>query len=148
MSTNTQVITSCICLIAGGGMSLGAEPRPDAKWRLGAPIVTYWAGPAGTMTLDDRAAAQIRAGGWNLGWANTPADLDILYRHGIRGMLVIGTPNLDDAAQTKAVDALIEQVRTHPALYAYHLVDEPGAGAFQGLGKLVAYLRQRDPAHL
>jgi hypothetical protein len=28
------------------------------------------------------------------------------------------------------------------------LTDEPGAGAFPALGKLVAYLRQRDPAHL
>jgi hypothetical protein len=31
---------------------------------------------------------------------------------------------------------------------AYFITDEPGAGAFPGLGKLVAYLRERDPAHL
>ena len=31
---------------------------------------------------------------------------------------------------------------------AYHIVDEPGAAAFAGLGRLVAYLRQRDPGHL
>jgi hypothetical protein len=31
---------------------------------------------------------------------------------------------------------------------AYFITDEPGAGAFPGLGKLVDYLRERDPAHL
>jgi len=46
------------------------------------------------------------------------------------------------------LDALIERVKRHPALEAYFLTDEPGAGAFAGLGKLVAYLRARDPAHL
>jgi hypothetical protein len=63
-------------------------------------------------------------------------------------MLRIDTPNCDDPSQAKALNELIEQVRTHPALYAYYLVDEPGSGAFPGLGKLVSYLRKRDPAHL
>src|SRR5262249_31687745 len=33
------------------------------------------------------------------------------------------------------------------ALEAYYITDEPGERAFPGLGKLVAYLRERDPAH-
>ncbi len=40
------------------------------------------------------------------------------------------------------------RVRTHPALYCYFITDEPSAGAFPQLGRLVAYLRQHDPAHL
>ena len=39
-------------------------------------------------------------------------------------------------------------MRRHPALYSYFITDEPSAPAFAGLGKLVAYLRQRDPDHL
>ena len=31
---------------------------------------------------------------------------------------------------------------------AYYITDEPGAAAFAGLGRLVAYLRERDPGHL
>ena len=48
----------------------------------------------------------------------------------------------------KKLDALIARVRNHPALYSYFIVDEPNVAAFPGLGKLVVYLRQRDPAHL
>ena len=33
-------------------------------------------------------------------------------------------------------------------MYSYFITDEPSASAFPALGKLVAYLRQRDPAHL
>lgn len=33
-------------------------------------------------------------------------------------------------------------------MYAYHIVDEPSAAAFPALGELVAFLRERDPAHL
>src|ERR1051326_5411085 len=135
------------CLVAG---CMGS-PRvacAETKWTLGAPVVTYWAGPADMMPLDDRSAAQIAAGGWNLGWARNAADLDIYHRHGIRGLLVIGVPDVDSPAQAKALDTTVEQVKQHPALYAYSLVDEPKAGAFPRLGKLVAHLRERDPAHL
>lgn len=143
-----QMMAFCVCLIAGGSVSLAAETRSDAKWALGVPIVTYWAGPGADKPLTEQEAAQVRAGGWNLAWAQNVADLDTLHRHGLRGMLVIGVPDLDDPAKAKALDTLIDQVRHHPALYAYHLVDEPGAGAFAKLGKLVAFLRERDPAHL
>ena len=43
---------------------------------------------------------------------------------------------------------LIARVRHHPALYDYFITDEPSAANFPALGKLVAYLRERDPAHL
>ena len=143
----TLIALGCIWLIAGCAV-LPVSGRPDRKWKLGAPIVTYWAGPGHTMTLDERTVMQLRAGGWNLGWVKKPEDLDVCHRYGLRAMLIIGTPKVDDPAQSRALDALIEQVRNHPALYAYYLVDEPGAGAFPALGKIVSYLRKRDPAHL
>lgn len=145
MLSKTLIAVFCVWLVVGCATLSSSATK---KWEIGSPIVTYWAGPGHTMALDDRAAAQVRAGGWNLGWAKNAEDLDVYHRHGIRAMLVINTPNVDDPAQAKALDALIERVRSHPALYAYHLVDEPGAGAFPALGKLVAYLRQRDPAHM
>ena len=88
------------------------------------------------------------AGGWNLGWADTVDQLDVYHRHGMRGMLSIGVPDLDDPAVAAALDEKIAQVRDHPALYAYYLMDEPGAAAFPKLGKVLAYLRERDPAHV
>lgn len=140
----TAITVGCICLLAASGVAA----KPNAAWRLGAPIITYWAGPGDTMALNEQTAAQLSAGGWNLGWTKTPEGLDVYHRHGLRAILEIRTPNIDDPAQAKVLDALIERVRTHPALYAYYIVDEPGAGAFPALGKLVAHLRKLDPAHL
>ena len=39
-------------------------------------------------------------------------------------------------------------MKQHPAFYGYYLTDEPKAGAFPAPGKLVAHVRERDPAHL
>lgn len=136
---------SFVCAMAGTSM-LWAQAGEPIRWQLGEPIVTYWAGPGEKQT--DQEAAQLIAGGWNLGWACSVADLDTQHRHGIRGLLVIGVPDVEDPAQAKALETTIEQVRNHPALYGYHLVDEPGSGAFPKLGRLVAFLRERDPAHM
>ena len=92
-------------------------------------------------------AAQLVAGGWNLGWAKKAEDLDLYERHGLRVVLEIGMPDVDDPAQAKVLESLVERVRNHPALYAYYLADEPGAGAFPKLAKITAWLRERDPAH-
>ncbi len=150
METNMMLKTLTAALLTGV-VAIGAVlPALGAKkWTIGTPIVTYWAGPgAGFMPVNDETAAQLRAGGWNVGWADTPGDLNTYHRHGVRAMLVIRTPNLDDPDKAKKLEALIEQVRDHPAMYAYYLVDEPGAGAFPMLGRLVEFLRKRDPSHL
>jgi hypothetical protein len=117
-----------------------------ASWKVGTPIVTYWCGP----TMTDAVAHQMSEGGWNLVWCGE-GELDVARRHGLRAQLTDGllTPaSLDNPAQREKLDALIERVRRHPSLYAYFITDEPGAGQFPALGRLVAYLRERDPAHL
>jgi hypothetical protein len=43
---------------------------------------------------------------------------------------------------------LINRVSKHPAFYSYFLTDEPNTSQFADLGRLVVYLRQRDPSHL
>jgi hypothetical protein len=124
-----------------------AEPAAVAPWHVGTPIVTYWAGPSVT----DAVAQQMVEGGFNLVWCGSEKELDVAYRHGLRGQLTDGllTPaSLDDPKRREQLDALIARVSKHPALYAYHLIDEPGVSQFPALGKLVAYLRQHDPAHL
>ncbi|HEX5218901.1 MAG TPA: hypothetical protein VFZ59_04990 [Verrucomicrobiae bacterium] len=87
--------------------------------------------------------------GFNLTW--TPVEgLDVAARHGLRAMLtseLLKPETLSDATKRAELDALIDRVKKHPALEAYYLTDEPGSGAFPALGKLVAYLRERDPAH-
>jgi hypothetical protein len=123
-----------------------AEPGPHDRWQLGAPIVTYWAGPP----MSDAVAQQMSDGGWNLVWCGEK-DLDLVHRHGLRAQLqdpLLTPASLEDPARRAQLDALLSRVRGHPALYAYFLTDEPSAADFPTLGRLVTYLRDRDPAHL
>ena len=124
----------------------GAEPASKGPWHIGTPIVTYWAGPA----MTDQVARQMAEGGFNLVWC-TEKELDVAQRHGLRAQLrdaLLSPASLDDPVRREKLDALIARVRNHPALYSYYITDEPSAAEFPGLGKLVGYLRERDPAHL
>ncbi len=125
----------------GGGDSIAS-----VSWKVGVPIVTYWAGPP----MTDAVAQQMKEGGWNLVWCGEK-DLDVAARHGLRAQLqdpLLAPESLADPSRLKKLDALIDRVRGHPALYDYFITDEPNAKAFPGLGRLVAHLRERDPAHL
>lgn len=121
-----------------------------SAWQVGTPIVTYWAGP----DITDAVAEQMREAGFNLIWCRE-AGLDVAQRHGLRAYLwdpLFSGPGalatLDDPAKTSALSELIQRVKAHPALYAYHLKDEPGAEAFPGWASLADFIRQRDPDHL
>jgi hypothetical protein len=134
-------------LFASIGASVFASASPStAAWRQKEFFVTAWFPPPPT----DEAMARLAAEGYNL--TQTPVEgLDAVARHHLRAMLVndlLKPEVLDDPAKRQQLDALIERVKQHPALNAYFLEDEPGAKAFRGWGRLVAYLKARDPAHL
>ncbi len=124
----------------------GGSASAIGRWEQRQFLVTFWCPPPAT----DEALARVAAEGFNLTW--TPAEgLDVAARHGLRAMLTseLLTPEaLADAVKRKQLEALVDKVKNHPALEAYFLTDEPGAGAFPGLGKLVGFLRERDPKHL
>jgi len=131
-------ITALHCGLAGVAAAQG--------WTIGKPIVTYWAGPE----MTDEVATQMAEGGWNLVWCREQ-DLDVAQRHGLHAQLfdgLLSPATLDDPAKRAELDALVDRVKGHPALYCYFITDEPNAAAFPALGRLVAYLRERDPAHL
>jgi len=135
-----------LAAIGLAGAAADAQGPAGRAWEVGTPIVTYWAGPA----LSDAVARQMADGGWNVVWC-AEKDLDVARRHGLRAQLqdgLLSPASLDNPAQRAKLDALVARVRTHPALYCYFITDEPSAGDFPRLGRLVAYLRQRDPAHL
>jgi hypothetical protein len=137
-------LLSAVIAVAVANASLAGDP--DAPWKISTPVVTYWAGPP----LTDAVARQMAEGGFNLVWCGEK-ELDVAQRHGLRAQLqdgLLAPSTLDNAKQRAKLDALITRVRNHPALYAYFITDEPSAAAFPALGKLVAYLRARDPAHL
>jgi hypothetical protein len=51
-------------------------------------------------------------------------------------------------AHLAQLDPLVEQFKEQEAVLGYYLTDEPNARAFQNLGKVVAYLREKDPTRL
>lgn len=118
----------------------------QSSWRQKEFLITFWSPPP----ADDKALAAVAAEHYNLTWVPEEG-LDCVARHGLRAMLtsdLLNPATLENPTRRAKLDALINRVKNHPALEAYFLTDEPGAGAFPGLGKLVAYLRNRDPAHL
>lgn len=124
----------------------GAEAQNAKKWKVGTPITTYFAGP----DITDATAAQMKAGGFNLIWASE-AQLDLAQKHGLRVYLkdaLLDWKAMDDPAHVAKLDALIERVKNHPALYGYYVTDEPSAKEFANLGKLKAHLHAKDPAHV
>jgi len=138
--------------IVWGNAPLSAEDgmwKPaTSAWTLGSPIVTYCGGP----TLNDATAKQLVEGGWNLACVGSEAELDVAQRFGLRAEFNAGETisqcSLDDPERRKRLDALVDRVRNHPALYSYAVRDEPSAADFPALAKVVAYLRHRDPKHL
>lgn len=141
-----------LAIVAGGLMGM---PGPAiSAWNIGDPIVTYWAGPGydGSVPLTDAVAAQMVDVGMNVVWAASAEEVVVAGRHGLRAMYqnrsVLLPQNLNDPVLRAQLDKLVDGLRNRPGLYSYHLVDEPGASQFDGLGRLVAYLRQRDPDHL
>ena len=126
--------------------AFAAVPKPTGRWMQKHFLITFWCPPPAT----DENLAAVAAEGFNLTWAPAEA-LDVVARHSLRAMLtskLLKPETLDDATKRSELDALIAKVKNHPALEAYFITDEPGAGAFPSLGKLVAYLRERDPTHL
>jgi hypothetical protein len=126
-----------------------AQGEAASTWRVGTPIVSYFSGP----TMTDEVAQQMADGGWNLVWCDDENQLDIAQRHGLRAQFctrngLLSAKSLDDPAQRAQLDALVDRVRKHPAMYSYYVIDEPSAVQFPDLGRVVAYLRERDPAHM
>ena len=138
--TIASILLASLCLC-----TFGKTAEAAGRWQQKYFIITFWSPPPAT----DDALATVAAEGFNLTW--TPEEgLDVAARHGLRAMLtseLLKPETLDDDVQRAKLDALIQRVKKHPALEAYYITDEPGAGAFPGLGKLVAFLRERDPAH-
>src|SRR5258708_6224133 len=100
--------------------------------------------------MTDKTAQQMTQGGGNLVWCREN-ELDVADRHGVQAQLqdaLLAPASLENSEKRQQLDALIERVRHHPSLYSYFITDEPNATNFPGLGKLVAYLREKDPAHL
>jgi len=125
-----------------------AEPGAVKSWKQKEFIITAWAPPP----AEDKVLAAYARDGYNLILVSHVKDLDVAAKHGLRAMLsnveLLNPATMENPAKRKQLDAFIKKVKNHPALESYYIVDEPSAPAFPGLAKLVAFVRERDPAHL
>ena len=132
-----------------GGMALIGQA---ASWDMGEPIVTYWAGPGffnHPEKLTERAARQLKEGGFNLVWTSSVEEMDVAQKYGLRAMydLRLGNYGFHDPEKNAEIEETIARVKNHPALFLYHHQDEPSADAFEVLGKARRWLARHDPIH-
>lgn len=119
---------------------------PASAWKQDQFLVTFWCPPPATEVNLSAVAAE----GYNLTWASVDK-LDLVAKHGLKALLqdpLLAPSTLDNPVAKRKLEALIERVKSHPALEGYYLTDEPGSGAFPGLGRLTAFLKEHDPKRL
>jgi hypothetical protein len=93
---------------------LSAPVQAADEWKVGDPIVSYWGYPGYPCggDLAEASAKQLAGGGWSLVWCKEK-DLDLVQRHGLRGMVtadLLSWRSLDDAARRAGQDAFIGRV--------------------------------------
>ncbi len=162
----TAIAIGCALMATLAYLPAFSPAAAPAAWKMGDPIVTYWAGP---MPMTDAVAAQMADGGFNLVWVTDRGlpkggdvvefyrhQLDILQHHGLRGILSVGGVDRDPKAPSKLddpkwkaeLDAILKGVHGHPALYAYHIKDEPSTALFSNIARIKNYLNEKDPSTL
>ena len=117
-------------------------------------FLSYWAGPP----IEDARYAEIREANFTVaspGGGSSPeanrAILDLCRKHDLKALIYDSRINgADPAAPDFAarIDAAVADYAGHPALYGYHLIDEPGAAEFPRLAAIVARLKEKDPGRL
>jgi hypothetical protein len=137
--------------------STSADPQTASAYDPQEFTISYWCGPPATHLTLERFQ-EVKAANFTL--ALPPCGgltvdenrkmLDLCGQVGIQAMIsdsrmVHAIGDLEE--HRKRLDAIIDDYADHPALLGYHIVDEPGAGAFEGLAEVVGYLRTHDPKH-
>ena len=138
---------NAITLVGTCALALAA-----GAWDMGEPVTTYWAGPGfpgHPEKLTERAAKQLKEGGFNTVWTRSPEELDVAAKYGLRAIYDMGLVGLDtrDPKQADDLAARIARVKDHPALYFYHHTDEPPAGRFEALARTRDFIARHDPKH-
>jgi len=109
MNLNLRLL--CCILLSMSALLVRAE-----DWKVGTPIVTYFAGP----NMSEKVAKQMADGGFNVVWCGEK-DLDLLQKHGLRGMVhdaMLAPATMDSPEKVKQLDALIDRIKNHPAMYS------------------------------
>ena len=151
------LIVSCLCaLVHSAQLAQAADEKivynPDEF------TISYWSGPPANFNTGERYR-EVADANFTLA---LPADngltvadnkkmLDFCKAVGLKAIIHDGRIPREFANPVeakKAIDAVVADYANHPALLGYSITDEPNAAAFDGLGQVVAYLKEKDPRHV
>lgn len=125
--------------------ALGAANAASSKPKVFFPLMA-WDYVDDTATLKAMSECGINAVAFV-----RPKMLDACAKYGIKGIIVdekvaasFGELFNGDRA-CKALPDLIKKYGNHPALYGYHLRDEPGADQFETLGRASELIQKQNP---
>ena len=116
--------------------------------------ITFWCGVPSDFMCEQRLV-EIRESGCNLitgttALRATSACSSSAKKHGLR-MTVEDTRLAECVRHPELIDTLLPAVaadyRAYPALFSYHVKDEPSAADFPVLSRIVAKLKELDPEH-
>ena len=117
--------------------------------------ISYWCGPPAKFTTLERYK-EIKDANFTYAFpiygGCTPEDvkhqLDYCQQVGLKAFVYEGrmSSQLTESSK-KGIDGMVADYGKHPALAGYFIADEPSGGQFPALGAVMAYLRQKDPAH-
>ena len=114
--------------------------------------ITFWCGVPSDFMCEQRLA-EIRESGCNLitgdyGVEGNQRVLKLCEKYGLR--MTVEDPRLGECVrQPELIDTLLPAVaadyRAYPALFSYHIKDEPSAADCPVLSRIVARLKELDP---
>ncbi len=125
-------------------------------------LITHWCGVPHKFvrhadgTLAAERFEEMKAAGINLictydyGYRTNCEVLALCERLGLRVMLIderIARAVSDSAHRAELLRAAVRDYAGYPALYGYHITDEPNSGAFPTLAAVRQILADLDPAH-
>lgn len=160
------VVTILTLLIASSGLAQTRQKSPKksattqaaAKWNPDIFPISFWCGPPADFVTLDRFK-EIADAGFTYVMPpcgpTTPEKnkliLDYCQKVGIGAFLQ--DPRMPIGFGPKGegkerIDEIVKDYADHPALAGYFITDEPGGGAFPALAETVAYLKEKDPAHI
>jgi hypothetical protein len=131
-----------MCSILAIGSPVVAQETPNEFFPLMA-----WDSPPN----DPAVLKEMRECGLTIAGFVPPAGLDNCHAAGLKAIVSDARTsgydwtNVDEARARKQVTELIEQVKTHPAVYGYNLRDEPPASYFPGLAKVSSVIKELHP---
>lgn len=115
-------------------------------------FISHWCGPIG---LTQEVFAEAAEAGFNVAMVGESTvegnikALDLCQANGMKALVgdIRTRPGNDRNTPTDNLDAAIKDYSNHPALWGYHVIDEPHSSLFPRIAGINQYLLEKDPKH-